>query len=105
MRKHVIGISIAFVVFITGISLDYFWRIYTQPILDIHEPIAKQQSKLIPDELIGKYFFGDALGFNFMISISDTGETEFIWQGCMGTYIDVKGIATYVNGTLLLSFQ
>jgi hypothetical protein len=50
----------------------------------------------------GKYFFGDGLGFNFSFELTASGEFQFYWHGCLGTYLDVKGKTKYEDGKILL---
>lgn len=60
------------------------------------EPITKLE------QIVGKYYLGRGLGFNFTLTINPSGTFSYAWQGCLGIYAEASGSAFLRNGELVL---
>lgn len=54
------------------------------------------------DQIAGKYYLGDGLGFNFRLTLYQDGTFSYTWQGCRGTYAEAAGKVFLRNGELVL---
>lgn len=51
----------------------------------------------------GEYYYGDGLGVNCSLTITQEGRFSFKWQGCLGVYDQNLGEAKIVTGHLILT--
>lgn len=44
-----------------------------------------------PDQLVGRYYGGDGLGYNIWIQLDADGSYSADWHGCLGVYGEARG--------------
>ena len=53
-------------------------------------------------EVAGEYYFGDGLGVNCSLTVTQEGRFSFVWRGCLGVYDRNSGEAKVEAGHLIL---
>lgn len=66
-------------------------------------PPAASDAKLLFDEeeLPGRYYFGDGLGVNYLLTLDTDHRFIFTWDGCLGEYARNAGVWA-LNGDILI---
>ncbi len=54
-------------------------------------------------DMTGRFYCGDGMGCNLMLTLHEGGTFESEWHGCLGKYGDARGTWALTNSTLVLT--